>query len=115
MATTQAHRSAKIVIFGLSLMGAVTVSCASMMHGKARNMSARFLGCASKDIVISDMSSIGDTRSWVATCRGKTMVCSSLGGDDYGGQIAGHSLHMHKAATVECKDASAAPDPRAEP
>ena len=115
METKRAFSPANFGILGLFVLGIGTLSCASTMQGKAKNMSAEFIGCASKDIIISDMSSHGDTKSWIATCKGKRVVCSSMGGDAYGGELAGHAFHMRRAPTVKCRDVPAAPTSSAKP
>ena len=50
------------------------------------------IGCAEQDIAIVDDNSGWGTRTWTATCQGKTYFCSSHGGG------------QHSTAQVSCKE-----------
>ena len=67
-------------LLGLILLSTLTGCVAKYNALQARNYSAGKIGCLPSEITISDdqASALTATRTWVAACKGKEYICTSV-------------------------------------
>ena len=68
---------AKILFLGLGF-ATLTAGCYSLPAATSGQ-----IGCAEKDITIADEEQNFGSKTWTATCEGKTYYCSAVGGGQY--------------------------------
>ena len=101
----QAVTTAFSLLVGVTIMAAGMSGCASLT-----SVSSGHIGCAERDITITDDEMGWSTRTWTAHCHGRRFYCSAHGGSK-GEQVSCLPAQEGVAATAPRRAASAVPPP----